>query len=126
MTIGIVADRVASGIGKATAALLSAVSSTDGTVALPGSGSYIATKHSVVGLTRAAAADYRVDGLRVNAVCPDSVSTPLARENLKERSAALHAKTPMGRPAEPAEIAETIVWLGAGRSSYATGAVLMV
>jgi NAD(P)-dependent dehydrogenase (short-subunit alcohol dehydrogenase family) len=96
------------GIGKATAALLPAVSSTDGTVALPGSGAYIATKHGVVGLTWTAA-DYRVNGMRVNAVCPGYVSTPLTRENLKARSAALNAQTPMGHPAEPADNAEAIV-----------------
>jgi NAD(P)-dependent dehydrogenase (short-subunit alcohol dehydrogenase family) len=83
--------------------------------------SYVAAKHGVVGLTRAAAADYGTDGIRVNAICPGYIETPMTTQTVKERGAALMAKVPMSRLGQPEEIAEAVVWLCSDRARFVTG-----
>jgi NAD(P)-dependent dehydrogenase (short-subunit alcohol dehydrogenase family) len=83
---------------------------------------YVASKHGVVGLSKSAAVDYAKYGIRVNCVCPSSTVTPMyeavvAGTDLAERHA---AATPMGRLAQPEEIAEAVVWLCASEASYVT------
>jgi meso-butanediol dehydrogenase/(S,S)-butanediol dehydrogenase/diacetyl reductase len=112
------------------------VSSLAGTVAVPESAAYTASKHALIGLTRSLAADFGPRGVRANVVCPGQVRTQmldgvmdqlgakagLDRPRAYERAAAL---TPLRRAAEPAEIAEVIAFLAGPRSSIITGAVLM-
>lgn len=91
--------------------------------------SYGATKHGVVGLTRAAASHYGERGIRINAVCPGIVMTDMT-ETIQAAPASLSAKrierTPLRRGADPAEIARAAVWLCSDGSSYLTGVALPV
>jgi NAD(P)-dependent dehydrogenase (short-subunit alcohol dehydrogenase family) len=98
------------------------VASVLGTVGRPGSAAYVASKHGVVGLTRAAALEYATAGLRINAVGPGFVDTPLLTprpDASLEEVAALH---PIGRLAQADEIAAVIAFLASPASSFVTGA----
>jgi NAD(P)-dependent dehydrogenase (short-subunit alcohol dehydrogenase family) len=82
----------------------------------------------VVGLTKSVALEYARKGIRVNAVCPGSVRTPMLRAfaGSDEAIDAMGAPTPIGRAAEPEEIAQAIVWLCSPAASYVTGQALAV
>jgi len=93
-------------------------------VSLPLATGYIASKHGVLGLTRSAAQDYGLDGIRVNAVLPGGVDTPL----VEQQRAARRPDQPGGedksfvkRMSQPTEIAEAAAWLLSDRSSFVTG-----
>ncbi len=92
------------------------------------SSSYIASKHGVVGLTRTAALEYAKDGIRVNAVCPAWVETPMMQATLAdpERRTRVLQSEPVGRIAQPEEIAEAVVWLCSGKASFVTGHAMVV
>lgn len=97
-------------------------------VAVPGSGAYVGSKHAVLGLTKAAAADYAARGIRVNALCPGFTRTPmamgsLARMGLAEADAA--ASAPIGRISEPEEQAEAILFLCSHGARFMAGAGLV-
>jgi NAD(P)-dependent dehydrogenase (short-subunit alcohol dehydrogenase family) len=100
-----------------------------GLVGAGGLSAYVASKHAVVGLTRAAAIEYAKAGVRVNAVCPGVIDTPmvdrlsLEMPTLRE---ALLAMKPMGRLGRPAEVAEAILWLCSDAASFVTGHALAV
>jgi NAD(P)-dependent dehydrogenase (short-subunit alcohol dehydrogenase family) len=94
-----------------------------GLVARPGRPAYVASKHGVVGLTRAAALEYATAGIRINAICPGFIST-VARDPKVE--AQFIASTPMGRMGRPEEIAEAVLWLCSDGASYMTGHPLVV
>ncbi|KAG5932123.1 hypothetical protein E4U53_001470, partial [Claviceps sorghi] len=89
---------------------------------------YVASKHAVVGLTRSAAAAHARDGLRINAICPGYTDTPLLTSDavLHDALARTVAATPMGRWARPEEIADGVLFLAGGRSSFVTGTTLTV
>lgn len=90
---------------------------------------YYASKHGVVGLTRAAAMEYARQGVRVNAIAPGVVETAMAERSLgqDERAAArVKAMHPLGRFATPAEVARAAVWLCSPAASFITGHTLPV
>ena len=113
------------------------ISSLAGLFAGPSVAGYTVGKHALIGLTRSLARDYGRQGVRVNAVCPGWVQTPMADEemdqyaakaNLASREAAyssVTADTPLGRPAAPSEIASVVRFLGSSEASYITGAVIV-
>ncbi len=83
-----------------------------------------AAKHGVIGLTQAAAIAYSAQGLRINAVGPSFIQTPMieALEENAEVKASLIAAHPIGRLGLPEEVAELVVWLASSRASFVTGA----
>ena len=103
-------------------------SSAGGLIGTPGIAAYTASKHGVVGLTRTAALELVTAGIRVNAVCPGSVPTPMLDPvvNHPEMKAMLESKHPMGRFATTEEVAEAVVWLCSDRASYVTGVAFPV
>lgn len=99
-----------------------------GLIADPDMAPYVAAKHGVIGLTKAAAYDYAGQGIRVNAVAPGLVRTPMTDAWLSdaEKSKEVLGNTPIGRAAEPEEIAGTVLYLGSSLASSATGAVFTI
>jgi NAD(P)-dependent dehydrogenase (short-subunit alcohol dehydrogenase family) len=93
---------------------------------------YSSAKHALIGMTRAAAVDCAADGIRVNAVAPGSVDTPMMRWSIAQAKdqAALEAEIkamhPLARMAKPREIAEVVAFLASERASFVTGAVYVV
>ncbi|MEP5765150.1 MAG: glucose 1-dehydrogenase [Halieaceae bacterium] len=85
---------------------------------------YTASKHGVIGLTRSAARDYAKDNIRVNAICPAFIHTPMVDAPMDHSSAfgaKLLALHPIGRLGTPEEIAEAVLWLSCEKSSFVTG-----
>jgi NAD(P)-dependent dehydrogenase (short-subunit alcohol dehydrogenase family) len=97
-----------------------------GLVGLPNGIAYTAAKHGVIGLTKTAALEYADDHIRVNAVCPGFIRTPMTAETQQQRAEQVVSRTPLGRFGEPDEIAEMVVWLCCDRASYVTGAAYAV
>ncbi len=91
-----------------------------------GSASYTASKHGVVGLTKAAALENATNGIRVNAVCPGVIETNLGVGRLQdpEWRVALQNRHPMGRFGTPDEVAEAVIWLCSDAASFVTGQTL--
>ncbi len=102
-------------------------SSVEGFRGTPGHPAYSASKHAVLGLTRVAALEVGRNGIRVNAVCPAVIRTPMAEEALekfgRDNLAALHA---LGRSGEPDEVAQAALWLCGPGASFVTGHALPV
>jgi NAD(P)-dependent dehydrogenase (short-subunit alcohol dehydrogenase family) len=99
------------------------VASILGAVAFANSVAYVAAKHGVVGLTRTTALEYSAKGIRVNAVGPGFIRTPLlsSLEEQPEVMEMLIRAHPIGRLGEPHEVAELVVWLASDRASFCTG-----
>jgi NAD(P)-dependent dehydrogenase (short-subunit alcohol dehydrogenase family) len=102
------------------------VASAAGLIATTGAAGYVASKHGAVGLTKAAALDYAAAGVRINAVCPGLVDTPMIAGRPQEVRGALARAHPIGRIARPEEIADAIVWLSSSRAAFLTGAAIPV
>lgn len=99
-------------------------SSIMGVVSRPTLSGYSASKFGVIGLTKSVAMDYAKEGIRVNAVCPGGINTPMTLDPaMSER---LTNNTPMGRMGEAREIAETVLWLCSDKASFITGQALCV
>ncbi len=104
-------------------------SSVGGLIGFGGLGIYVASKHAVMGLTKNAALEYAAQGIRVNAVNPAVIETEMSdrvrasAEMTKDDFAAMH---PIGRIAQPEEVAETVLWLCSDRASFVTGHGLLV
>ncbi len=104
-------------------------SSIAGLVGLAGSAAYVASKHGVVGLTKAAALDYATQGIRVNAVCPGVIDTPMverATHGQEQARAQFAALEPVGRLGRAEEIADAVLWLGSDSASFVTGQAIAV
>ncbi len=98
---------------------------------------YTTTKFAVVGLTKSAAVDFGPDGIRVNAVCPGIIRTGMGEREIEffaerlgvsteEADRMLVEDTPLGRWADPSEVADVVAWLAGPRSGYVTGVALPV
>jgi NAD(P)-dependent dehydrogenase (short-subunit alcohol dehydrogenase family) len=101
-------------------------SSVAGLIAVPNLIAYTASKHAVVGMTKATALEYAKMGIRVNAVCPGLIRTPMIEEGAKEVIAAYTAMEPIGRLGRPEEIAAAVIWLCSDEASYVTGLPMAV
>ena len=104
------------------------VSSGAGLIAVPGLGAYCATKHGVLGLTKTAAVENARTGVRVNAICPGSIDTPMLRASIASPGVEkmILASQPGGRFGRPEEIAEAAVWLCSDRASFVSGESMLV
>jgi glucose 1-dehydrogenase len=91
---------------------------------------YTASKHAVLGLTRSAAMDYASHGIRVNAICPGAIDTPMLRNAMERRGRDVddvaHRLSLFGRFGEPSEVAAAALWLCSDASSFTTGHALAV
>jgi NAD(P)-dependent dehydrogenase (short-subunit alcohol dehydrogenase family) len=112
------------------------VSSLAGLFAGPGMAGYVAAKHALIGLTRSLARDYGPRGVRVNAVCPGWVRTPIGDDQMDilagrrgmsrdEAYALATSNLPLRRPGEPEEIASIVLFLASDESSIITGTVVV-
>ncbi|GAA3657607.1 SDR family NAD(P)-dependent oxidoreductase [Microbacterium marinilacus] len=102
------------------------MASIHGAVAALGNAAYTATKHAVVGVTKNAAAEYGPAGLRINAVGPGYIDTPLLAGAPAEIKEGLVAKHPLGRLGRPEEIAKVVRFLLSDDASFVTGAYYLI
>jgi NAD(P)-dependent dehydrogenase (short-subunit alcohol dehydrogenase family) len=104
-------------------------SSVAGLRGFPGIPAYSASKGGVIQLTRTAALEYAAAGIRVNAVCPGGIDTPMLAglvQKQPELQAGLLALHPLGRLGDPDEVAQAVVWLCSDAASFVTGQVLAI
>lgn len=106
------------------------ISSILGQVGFAEAPAYVASKHGLLGLTKTAAIEYASQGIRINAVCPGFIETPMledagitTEEETKQYIISLH---PAGRLGKPREVADAIVWLASDEASFVTGHPLLV
>ncbi len=97
-----------------------------GQIGVPMMGLYAGTKHAVIGLTKTAALEVARTGIRVNAMLPGMVDTPMTRERIYPGQTEILNFAPAGRPARPEEIAEGIAWMLSDRSSYMMGSSMII
>jgi NAD(P)-dependent dehydrogenase (short-subunit alcohol dehydrogenase family) len=104
-------------------------SSGAGIIGIKGSPAYTAAKHGVIGLTRAAALDYAAQNIRINAVCPGYIDTPMMDRftgGTPEGRAKVISEEPIGRMGKPEEIAATVVWLCSDAAAFVIGHAMVV
>lgn len=99
------------------------ISSILGSVGQAGVPAYVASKHGVIGLTQTASLDYAAQGIRINAVGPGFIETPLIAHRVKDEQARreLVSRHPIGRLGQAEEVAELVLWLSSSKSSFVTG-----
>lgn len=103
------------------------ISSINGIIGAAGNSAYIASKFAVRGLTKAAAADYVEDNIRVNSVHPGTIRTAMTeQEDLQDIVEAAIKDTPMNRLAEPEEVTELVLYLASDGSSFSTGSEFII
>ena len=103
-------------------------SSQSGFVGLPGLGAYTASKHGVIGLTKAAALEYAPRGIRINCICPGTTETPLIKGLVEQEPGRLDAvikDIPLGRMGREEEIASAVLWLCSPGAGFMVGQTLM-
>jgi NAD(P)-dependent dehydrogenase (short-subunit alcohol dehydrogenase family) len=104
-------------------------SSLGGLVGLPGRAAYHGTKHAVIGMTKSAGVEYAPRGIRINAICPGTIDTPMVQEMLEGQSdamAEIMKQQPIGRLGRSEEIAAAVLWLCSPAASFVIGAALPV
>lgn len=97
------------------------VSSTLGAVGGQGAAAYVSAKHGVIGVTKAAALEYAKRRIRINAIGPATIDTPMLVPMANDLHKALVDAHPIGRSARAEEVAELVVWLSSDRASFVTG-----
>ena len=106
------------------------ISSISGKIGYPKSAHYAAAKHGIIGLTKTAALEYATDGIRVNAICPGFIDTPLLTkldlDNNPERKKVIIDKHPMNRMGTSEEVAKGFIFLATTDSSFITGAAVNI
>ncbi|MGI5140573.1 MULTISPECIES: glucose 1-dehydrogenase [unclassified Streptomyces] len=102
------------------------MSSGAGLIGVPGFSGYTATKAAEIAMTKSSALEVADQGIRINAVCPGLVDTPLIADLDPDYRASLGASHPLGRIARAEEIADAVVWLASDKSSFVTGIALPV
>ena len=104
-------------------------SSIGGLIGIAGRATYHATKFGVIGLTKSAALEYASQEIRINAVCPGTIETPMVKEMLEKEPDAMQEilrEQPIGRLGQPEEIANAVLWLCSPASSFVVGHALVV
>jgi NAD(P)-dependent dehydrogenase (short-subunit alcohol dehydrogenase family) len=104
-------------------------SSGAGIVGIKGSPAYTAAKHGVIGLTKSAALDYAAQNIRINAVCPGYIDTPMMSRftgGTEEGRAQVIAEEPIGRMGKPEEIAAAVVWLCSDAAAFMVGHAMVI
>jgi NAD(P)-dependent dehydrogenase (short-subunit alcohol dehydrogenase family) len=104
-------------------------SSGAGVIGIKGSPAYTAAKHGVIGLTRAAALDYAAQKIRINAVCPGYIDTPMMGRftgGTAEGRAKVIAEEPVGRMGTPEEIAQAVMWLCSDGAAFMIGHAMVI
>ena len=102
------------------------IASASGVIGQEAQVAYNVSKHGVIGLVRCMALDHAAEGIRVNAVCPGTMRTPMLEALSAEQLAALEAMHPLGRIGDPAEVAQLVLHLASDESSFTTGAAFLV
>ncbi len=98
--------------------------SVDGLVGMPTVSHYVAAKHAVIGLTKNVALEYARDNIRCVAIAPGYVDTRMTQESFsEEEKQLLNSLVPLGRPAQPEEVANMALWLASDRAAYVSGSV---
>jgi NAD(P)-dependent dehydrogenase (short-subunit alcohol dehydrogenase family) len=104
-------------------------SSIGGLIGIPGRAIYHASKHGVIGLTKSAALEYASRGIRINAVCPGTIETPMVADMMVRESLTredFQRDLPIGRLGRPEEIAAAVLWLCSDAASFVIGHALVV
>ena len=104
-------------------------SSGAGVVGIRGQAAYVAAKHGLIGLTKSAALDYAAQGVRVNAICPGIIETPMMDRfsgGTPEGRARVIGQEPVGRMGRPEEIASAVLWLSSDLGAFATGHAMVI
>ena len=104
-------------------------SSGAGVVGIRGQAAYVAAKHGLIGLTKSAALDYAAQGVRVNAICPGIIETPMMDRfsgGTPEGRDRVIGQEPVGRMGRPEEIASAVLWLSSDLGAFATGHAMVI
>lgn len=102
------------------------ICSTAGIIGAPMFGGYVASKHGIIGLTKTAALENARTGIRINSICPGDTKTPMTESLSQEMKDSISEAVPLGRMANPEEIAATSLWLCSDAASFITGHQLVV
>jgi len=102
------------------------IASTNSIRGMANSAAYTAAKHAALGLTRSLALEYGPRGVRINAVCPGAMRTPMLQSTFGEAMEDFAAHIPLGRLSDPAEVAEAVSFVASDRASFMCGAAVVV